>query len=510
MIGNRERGLDDYLAIGRRHLKVIVPPALVGIALGYAISFAMTPRYTSRSLLQVEAQVVPAGYIKPIVTERVSDRMMTLEQTVLSRDRLRPLVRNLDLVRAGESEDMAIGEIRRNLSVTEADPSSGFGNRSTSEGGPGGTADVPGFFVSFTSDNPTNAQRVCGAITTMLLDGNLKLREQVAESTTEILSSRLDQAKRNLDSLDNKLSEFEKAHMGRLPGDAENNLQVLSGLESQVEGNTQAISRAQQDKSYAESLLAQELAAWKSGLAAPALPSLQQQLISLQNNLLAMQIRDTENHPDVVRTKREIAEVEDKLKKMNADTEETPAAGSLKKLEPGEIRGLRHQIYQLDENIERTTTEQKQLKERIAAYQSRLAISPELDQQWKLLTRDNATAHGIYDGLLANKNSAEMQTEMERKQQGEQLKLLDPANLPANPSFPIRSVFATYGLIAGLGLGLAVALWLEVQDKSMRDEADVIAALELPVLGAMPSVEVAKRDKESKNKFRLTPFFDGE
>ena len=51
---------------------------------------------------------------------------------------------------------------------------------------------------------------------------------------------------------------------GQLPGDEENNLKILMGLNSQLEANTQTLNRAQQDKAYTESMLAQQLAAWKS------------------------------------------------------------------------------------------------------------------------------------------------------------------------------------------------------------------------------------------------------
>ena len=95
MITNRELAIEDYLAIARRRLTWVLIPALAAPLLGFLISFALTPKYTSRSLLQVEGQIVPGGYVKPIVTERVSDRMITLQQNVLSRTRLQPLVSRL-------------------------------------------------------------------------------------------------------------------------------------------------------------------------------------------------------------------------------------------------------------------------------------------------------------------------------------------------------------------------------------------------------------------------------
>ena len=82
-----------------------------------------------------------------------------------------------------------------------------------------------------------------------------------------MLSRGLEDAKRNLDDLDAKLAAFKKQYVGQLPGDEENNLKILMGLNSQLEANTQTLNRAQQDKAYTESMLAQQLAAWKSSQA---------------------------------------------------------------------------------------------------------------------------------------------------------------------------------------------------------------------------------------------------
>lgn len=494
MIANRELGIEDYLAIGRRRLWLVLIPALIAPLIGFAISFAFSPRYTSRSLVQVQAQIVPAGYVKPIITAPVSDRIATVQQNVLSRDRLRPLVARLDLARGGKTVDQAITDVRSNLSVSEADPKAKFSGSPGRQ--PGDTSDVSGFYVFFTADNPRDAQQVCAEITSMILEENLELRQEVARSTTDFLGLQLEQAKNHLDELDSKFSEFKKKHIGRLPGDLGSNLQILTALETQLDSSTQTVSRVLQDKSYAETLLAQELATWKASLASPTLPPLRQELINLKSRLVVLQSRYSEDYPDVAKTEHEIEELTKKLNEINSDPDDTPAPENAnKKMEPPEIRGLRQQIRRADSIIERNSLGQKKLQARIEQYQSQLAVSPDVEDEYKQLTRDNATAHNIYDTLLANKNAAEIQTEMERKQQGEQLRLLDPASFPGFPSYPVRTTFALYGLGAGLGLGLSIALWLELQDKSIRNEGDVLAAVELPMLGSVPWVGVEENGK---------------
>src|SRR5215467_3788316 len=103
MIENRELNMDDYLAMLRRRLKVILIPALLAPLVGFLVSFAFPPKYTSQALVLVEDQKVPEGYVKPVVTEDITQRIATLQTQVLSRNRLQSLIDKLKL--KGKSTD---------------------------------------------------------------------------------------------------------------------------------------------------------------------------------------------------------------------------------------------------------------------------------------------------------------------------------------------------------------------------------------------------------------------
>src|SRR5947209_7381135 len=111
MIENRELTIDDYLAMLRRRLKVILIPTLLAPLVGFAVSFAFAPKYTSQALVLVEEQKVPEGYVKPVVTRDLSQRVATLEQRALSAENLRPLIETLNLAQ-GSGVDAVIDEIR--------------------------------------------------------------------------------------------------------------------------------------------------------------------------------------------------------------------------------------------------------------------------------------------------------------------------------------------------------------------------------------------------------------
>jgi polysaccharide chain length determinant protein (PEP-CTERM system associated) len=503
MIENRELTLDDYLAMLRRRLKVILIPVLLAPLAGFLISFAVPPKYTSQSLILVEEQKVPEGYVKPVVTEDIVQRIATMQQQVLSRTRLQPLIERRGLAKRGASVDQAVDDIRQNLSIEPVEPDYAD---TTKKRRPGQGADLPGFFVNFTADDPKIAQDVCTDLTSMLLEENLKLREQVAQITTDFLSRQLEEAKRNLEDQDSKLAVFKKQYMGQLPGDEDNNLKILMGLNSQLEANTQTLNRAQQDKSYAESLLSQQLAVWNSVQSSTNPESLQKQLAQLQSQLISLQARYTDDHPDVVKTKNDIAEVRRKLKEIKAASEPSEDASEKESVsEPPEIRQLRLQIHQYGDAIAQASRDQKRLQHDIQTYQGRLALSPGIEEQYKQLTRDYDTAQKFYNDLLAKKNQSGMQTEMERAQQGEQMRLLNPANLPDSPSFPNRWLFSGGGLGIGLALGFGLAMWLELSDKSIRTEQDVLAALDLPMLVSVPWVGVETGEHRNGKRPKAEP-----
>src|SRR5690348_15598396 len=168
MIENRELTMDDYLAMLRRRLKVIVIPALLAPLAGFAISFAFSPKYTSQSLVLVEEQKVPEGYVKPMVTEDLSQRVATLEQRALSAENLRPLIESLGPAH-GSNVDGMIDEIRNNVGIqpvlTTAVASPGGGKKNKSQ--------VPGFTVTFTASNPHQAQAICSGLTNIMIRENL-------------------------------------------------------------------------------------------------------------------------------------------------------------------------------------------------------------------------------------------------------------------------------------------------------------------------------------------------
>ena len=506
MSETRELTMDDYLAMLRRRLKVILIPALIAPLAGFVASYGFSPKFTSTSTVLVEGQKVPENYVTPVITSDFTQRIQTLSQRVLSPSTLKIMMTGGTLqvgpdkteiiglettdpnIFKPEDRDKTVSQIQSNVQVEPVITTMSAAGVAGAKKKPSASNEpVPGFNVKYSDSNALRAQKICNATTSLIVDENLISRADVAKSTTDFLSRQVEDAKRAIDEQDKALAVFKKQHMGQLPSDVDNNMRMLMSLNSQLDATTQTLSRAQQDKAYTESMLAQQVAAWKSSQSSTNPQTLEQQLTQLQAQLMQLQARYTDDHPDVMKTKADIAEVQKKLKEVNAAAANaTDSTDKASATEPPEIRQLRLQIHQYQSVIEQATLDQKRLQSSISVYQSRTNMSPGVEEQYKLLTRDNDNAQALYKDLLAKKNSAEVGKGMEDQQEGEQMTILATANLPDAPSFPFRPLFAAAGMGGGLALGVVIAIFLEFSDKSIRTEKDAAAIMDLPLLISVP------------------------
>src|SRR3989449_3445997 len=212
--------------------------------------------------------------------------------------------------------------------------------------------EVPGFIVTFTYSNAQLAQQVCAEITSMFVEESLNEREKTARGTTIFLQEQVEEAKRKLDEQDTRLAEFKKKHLGVLPDEAQSNLSILSSLEARLEAVTEALYPAQQDKSYAASLLAEQLEAWNAAKTAhKSRAGIRQRLAAEENRLSELQARDTDDHPDVLKTKSAIEQLKKASEEAGAakpDAPETDKGDDTPRLEPVQIQQLRGQMYALE------------------------------------------------------------------------------------------------------------------------------------------------------------------
>jgi polysaccharide chain length determinant protein (PEP-CTERM system associated) len=502
MIQQRQLTLDDYFRVLRRRWWVVVISGVIFALGGYGVSLLLQNKFTSVATLIIEQPVVPEDMVKAIGSTDLSARLEVMREQIMSRTRLQPLIERLGLYKDDVRKlpmEALVERMRQDIQLKAIRPVD-LPTR------------LPGINISFTSDQARVSQQVCTEVVSMLVSDNLKSREVTAEGTTDFLTTELADAKRKLDEQDAKLAEFKRQHLGQLPGQDQQNLTMMANFTSQLDAITQNLARQNQEKTYVEGLLSTQLQAWKAQEAAQAAgtnapPNLEQQISTIQQQLSVAEARYTPDYPDVLKLKAHLA----RLKKQQADLEKqaetqpvasSPKPDSLSKVEPASIQQLRRQLVVIGENIQELQAAQSSMQRQLRDYQGRIQLSPMIEEQYKQVTRDYDIAQKFYESLLSKKTLSQMSTNLERRQQGEQLRVIDPPNLPERPSFPNRPAMAAGGFGGGLMVGLGLIFLLEVLNRTIRSEADAEHYLKLPVLAMMPWYQ-EDQEEEVKGGWRL-------
>jgi polysaccharide chain length determinant protein (PEP-CTERM system associated) len=487
MLGHRALTLQDYVVILKRRWWIIAIPAIIFPIVAYGISFFVQPQYISQTLVLVEQQKVPDSYVKPVITEDLSGRLATMKEQILSRSRLQPIIERFNLYANSKmSMDDRIDQTRKSIEIRPIQSEMAR------------TGGLPGFFIAFKANDARTAQLVCGEIQSLFVNENLKDREASAAGTTDFLKGQLADAKAKLDEQDARLAKFQETYVGKLPGAEASNINMLTTLNTQLDAATQALARMEQDKSYSESMLAlqqnQVSQISEHGGAGPQAQQLQlQDLLTQEADLTS---RYTDDYPDVVSVRRKIKE----LRRDMAKAPGAPVAASSSAPKASDSLGvqqLRAQLRSMEQAIAQKKRDQGAIQSQLRLYQDRVASSPAVEEEYKSITRDNQTAQAFYDDLLNKMNQSKMATDLEKRQQGEQFRVMDEPNLPESPATPKRPVFVGGGLMAGLGLGLLVVALLEYMDTALRSERDIWAFTKLPTLAviAYSGEELPVKDK---------------
>jgi polysaccharide chain length determinant protein (PEP-CTERM system associated) len=472
MLGHRELTMRDYTDILKRRFWLIAASTILFLCAGVAICYFVPPQYVSETKVLIDPQKVPEDYVKPVDSEGLNARLASIEEQIKSRSRIEPIVERFNLFPGGKSAmDDRVDQTRQaiGIHIMRSDQSRG----------------MPGFTITFKAHDAHTAQQVCGEITSQFISANLTAREQSSEGTTDFLKQQLVDAKRNLDDQDAKLAAFESKNIGRLPNQEPANANTLQALTAQLDVATQTVSRLQQDETFLEAMIAEKgpEAAHVDPATGASEDSLQTQLKDAVRQEKQFEAVYTSDHPDVVAMKRRVANLRTEI--AHDAAEPAKSSTEVNSSDSPQLQQLKSQLRAGKQSLAAAKQNQARIEQQVRAYEAKIESSPMVEEEYKQVTRDHETALQFYNTLLTKMNESSMATALEHRQQGEQFRVMDAPNLPDEPTFPNRRVFAGGGLAFGLALGLLFAALLEYRDTSLRNESDIWAFTKLPTLAVV-------------------------
>ncbi|MCP3876179.1 MAG: protein GumC [Desulfobacteraceae bacterium] len=445
----------------------IIIPFSISLIIGIYLSITLPKEYQSETLILVEPQRVPTSYVQSIVSQDIDARISTLSQQILSRTNLEKIIKEFKLFSEPEYKQMyfedKLEKLRERISVSVTRARRG--------------ADA--FSISFKGKEPEKVMRVVNALTSYFIDQNLKVREAQAVGTSDFLEDELGNMRKKLEGTEERLKEYKKEYMGELPEQLETNLRILDRLQEQLEDRQESLRLAKIRLDDIERRNEQGIPVVSGVGDEGGLSELEQLRLQL-DHLLS---RYTEKHPDVIRLKKRIAEYQEDKKNqaINPDEESTPIT---EPVSPAVARAE----FELKREVVGFNNEITDLRKELDLYQQRVENTPKREQELMSLQRDYSNIQESYSSLLARKLESEIAVNMERKQKGEQFRILDSARLPQKPVSPdMKKLFFLF-VIAGLGISGGIIFMFEYLDNSFRSPDEVESVLEVPVLGTIPPI----------------------
>ena len=472
------QGVEEYWAIVGRRKWWILGPLFFGWLLVFASIWVIPARYTSESVVLIEPPKVPSSLVAPNVQVDLADRVQSESQQVLSRTRLLDLITKFKLYPSyANSPDDQVEKMRDDVKFELIQAPAANGNQ-----------ELVAFKLAYKGADPAKAQQVNAALTSFFVDENVRASQEQSEATTHFLDSQVRSLGQTLADDEARLHAYESQHEGSLPQQLQSNLQILNGIQSQLQSAHNAHERALQQQTYLASLQKQYET---MGDSADIPSSLENQLEGARAQLADLRARYTDDHPDIKKLKETIAGLEKLKQDLGAEAKEkletnTASAAQVQAMTP-RVQ-LQNQIKVNKMELQTSTEQIQRLEQAGQMYQARLNATPAVEAEMNDMMRDYGNLKKEYLELLAKKQESSLATSLERQQQGAQFRVIDPPSFPDKAVFPDRFKFSLAAIGVGLVLAVLFGFGSEVLDDRIRNEQALTDAVNLPILVDIPAL----------------------
>jgi len=479
----------------RKRGKTFLVTFLCLLPLGIITAFVLPPVYVSKSTILIETQQIPQEYVRTSVTSYAEERLSTITQQILSRARLIEIINRFNLypeMRNIFAMEEVIANMRDDIAL-ETISTSDFGKSRR----PSGKETTVAFTLSYSGKDPATVQKIANVLSSLYLEENFKKREERAAGTAEFLNSQLIELKKQMDGYANQISAMKSAHMGELPEHGVSNMQALDQLRRDLDQANAQIRIAQERKVYLES----QLATVDQYMTDKGMGDVEQspavRLETLRSELINRQTTLSDRHPDIIRLKREIRELEKRL----AEGHKAGGRGS----QPTVRSNINPAYTSLKTQLETTALEIRSLQQQAAqirgqmgAYQGKLNRGPMIEAEYKGLLGDYENAKNKYNDIMNKLLEAKVAQGMEEAQKAERFTIIEPAAFPEKPAKPDRPKILLAGFFLSLFAGAGLVAAQESLDRSVKTETDLNSLAGVPVLSVMPFMSHAEEKRTWK------------
>jgi succinoglycan biosynthesis transport protein ExoP len=460
--------IQKYLGIlqKRKYLALSVAVAVMSVLTWGG--FFWPKSYEASSTVFVEQSSVLNPLIQGAgVSTNLENRLKNLQDRVTSRNIIERVAKKLDLDVKGKSDqyEAFIADVQKNLNVKVK--------------GVGRTGPTDLFVISYKGQDPKRVSDVVNTLVHEFIEESLGYSRDDTYGAYTFIESQLQEYRKQLDDSDRVIREFR-----------ENNPQMVPRNEATVMTRIEGFETAKIESEIKMKELLKKRENIRNQLSGG-------RLSSLNNQLLQLLTKYTEDYPEVVKVKNEIEE----LKKQKAQAASAPAdAGGAETATMNPVyQQLREEQARIDAEIESLRGRQAELERQQGVATSVLRRMPKEQEEWSRLQRDRASIQNIYNDLLKKREQARVSTNLEQSDKGSSFRIVDPALVPTMPATPNRVQLILLGIFLGLASGIGAAIGFDFLFPSFKDENALAAELKLPVFASIPQI-VTEEDIQAEAK----------
>jgi polysaccharide chain length determinant protein (PEP-CTERM system associated) len=453
-----------------------------------SLAVSLPDLYRASATVLIERQQISEAFVRPSVTEELETRIRTIQQEVLSRTRLTAVITRFDLYRdfrkKGVPFEAIVERMRHDIQLDLQGVEQQMSGRNS----------TIAFAITYSGQDPQTVATVANALAALYVEENTKSREGQAVQTAEFLKAQLADVKNEMDAQARRSSEFKLQHMGELPQQVEANLASLERLNTQLRLNSEHQIRALDRRERLEKQLGD------GGPPAPVAPPVtvpSAQLVKLKQELNDLRRQFTDEYPDVMRVRAEIAALERQL----AQTSPAPIAVAA----PADpVRRPTQDLSDLDAELRTLKDEERMLRQTIVGYEQRVENAPKRQEEFQDLSSGYEANKERYDTLLKRYEEARLTESLEHSQRVEQFRILDPALPPREPAAPGRARLLVMGFVAALGLAFGAMMIAQKLDTTFHAVDELRAFVNVPTLLSIPMIITASDARRHRRRAILT------
>jgi polysaccharide chain length determinant protein (PEP-CTERM system associated) len=453
-----------YLSLFLRRLPLFTLVAVTFGAMGVAVAMLTPTKYAAEALLLMESPQIPDQLAASTVQTNAREQLEIIEQRLLTRANLIDIADEFNVFpnRAEMFPDDIVEKMRKS---TDFEITTGR-DRATL------------FRVKFSSGDPVITAGVVNDYVTRILESNVELRTDRAEDTMDFFEAEVTRLSQELERQSQRILEFKNSNIDALPESMDYRLSRQTAMQERLATIERDLTALQDQRERA--IMLYTASGGSVDQRADNRSSAKRELDALTNELDNALAIYSEQNPRVKVLKSRIATLQQTVDNEIADapvvSNETP------------VSILDIQLSEIDGRSEALINERGRMTRELDRLQRTLAETPANAIALESLERDYMNIQAQYNSAVGRMSAAATGERIELLSKGQRISVINSADVPRRPASPNRPLIASAGIAAGLGIGAALVLMLELLNKSIRRPADLSNALGIVPIATLPMV----------------------